>query len=208
MVSIRWQRYAPLTGVVFVVLMIISFIVQGKRLSAHASGAEVIAHYKAHHASAMASSWLSALAIIFFVFFAAALSSHLRQFQAARTPVELALAGAAVLAVGVASFAAFRWSLADARNTLVPAAAQALNVLNEDFVWPFLIGIAIFGIAAGLAIVRSRVLPVWLGWIAIVLGILGVTPASFVAFLVLMAWTLLVSVLLFRSQAAPAAAAS
>lgn len=154
----------------------------------------------------MASSWLSAVAIVFFVFFAAALSSRLHRFEAARALAALALAGAAVLAVGVASMAASRWSLADARNSLVPGAAQALNVLYEDFFWPFLIGLAIFGIAAGLAVVRSRSLPVWLGWIAIVVGIVGVTPASFLAFIVLMAWTLVVSGLLFRGQAVPAAA--
>jgi len=206
--SMRWERYAPLTEMVFVVLMIVSFIVQNKRLSLHATGADVIAQYKAHHAHAVASSALSAWAIVFFVFFAAAVWSHLRRFEAARALAALALGGAAVLAVGVASFAAFRWSLADTRNSLVPAAAQALNVLNEDFTWPFLIGIAIFGIGVGLAIVRSRSLPVWLGWIAVAFGIAGVTPASFVAFLVLMAWTLVVSALLFRRSAAPAAAAS
>lgn len=202
--SSRWERYAPLTGIAFVILMIVSFIVQSKRLSVHATGADVLAHYRAHHASAMASSALSAWAIVFFVFFAAVVWSHLRPFEAARALAALALSGAGILAVGVASFAAFRWSLADTRNSLTPAAAQALNVLNEDFTWPFLIGIAIFGIGVGLAILRSRTLPVWLGWIAVVFGIAGVTPASFVAFLVLMAWTLVVSALLFKRGTTPA----
>ncbi len=205
--SVRWERYAPLSGIVFVVLMVVSFIAQGKRLSVHKTGAEVISHYKAHHSSEMASAWLSVVAIIFFVFFAAAVWSYLRRSERGRTLATLALSGAALLAVGVGSFAALRWSLADARNSLAPAAAQALNVLEEDFFWPWAIGITVFGIGIGLAIVRGKGLPVWLGWIAFVVGVLGVTPVSFIGFLVLMAWSLLVSVLVFlrSGTAAPSA---
>jgi Domain of unknown function (DUF4386) len=202
----RWDRFAPLTGVVFVVLTAVGFAVSGKRLSVHATGAKVLAYYNAHHSSEMGSAALTSFGIIFLVFFAAALRTHLRPLTAGGALAALGFAGAVLLAVGEAGFAGFTWSLADAHKSLAPAAAQALNVLKDDFFWPFAIGLAIFGIGYGLAIVRSRALPIWLGWIAVAIGILGVTPIGFIAFLVLMGWTLVVSVLVFRRGAASTAA--
>jgi hypothetical protein len=202
----RWDRFAPLTGIVFVALTVIGFAVSGKRLSVHDSGTKVLSYYHAHHSSQMGSAALTAFGIVFLVFFAAALRAHLRPLTAGRALAALGFGGAILLAVGEADFAGFTWSLADAHKSLTPAAAQALNVLEDDFFWPFAVGIAIFGIGYGLAIVRSRSLPVWLGWLAFAIGIVGVTPIGFIAFLVLMAWTLVVSVLVFR-RGAPAAAA-
>jgi hypothetical protein len=83
-------------------------------------------------------------------------------------------------------------------------------VLQNDFFWPFGVGVAVFGIGYGLAIARSGALPRWLGWVAFVLGILGVTPISFIGFLALMTWSLIVTALLYAragsSHATPASA--
>jgi hypothetical protein len=201
----RWDRFAPLTGVVFVVLTAVSFAVTGSRLSVHASGAKVLSYYKAHHSNQMGSSFLAALGVVFFVFFAASLWAYLRRFEAARALAAAGLSGAAILAIGMASFASLNWSLADTYKSLDPSAAQAIHVLGDDFFWPFSVGLAIFAISYGLAIARSRALPVWLGWIAFIIGIVAVTPIGFIAFLVLMAWSLVVSFLVFRRGTAAGA---
>ncbi len=208
--SNRWSRLAPLTGIVFVGLLIVTFAVGSGTPGVHATGAKVISYYKAHHGKQMASNFFGALGVVFLLFFAATLRSFLRRVENARPLAALGFGGAVVLAVGGASFSALGWSLADARNSLDPSAAQALNVLSNDFFWPFGVGVAVFGIGYGLAIARSAALPPWLGWIAFVLGILGVTPLSFFAFLALLAWTLVVSTLLYTRgrSAAPIASAS
>jgi hypothetical protein len=48
------------------------------------------------------------------------------------------------------------------------------------------------------------VLPVWLGWVAVVIGIACVTPVGFFALLVGLLWTLVASILLFLREGAPA----
>jgi hypothetical protein len=198
---VRWTRLAPLTGIVFVALMVATFAVGGRTPGVHATGLKVISYYKAHHGEQMASDFLGALGVVFLLFFAAALRTYLRRIEAARALAALGFAGAIVLGIGFAIFGALSWGLADARNTLDPSAAQALNVLSNDFFWPFGIGVTVFGIGYGLAIARSGALPRWLGWVAFVLGILGVTPISFIAFLALLAWSLVTSTLVYTRSA-------
>ena len=52
-------------------------------------------------------------------------------------------------------------------------------------------------------------LPAWLGWFALVIGIVSITPLGFFGFLALLVWIVIASVVLFQqeSPAPPAAAA-
>jgi hypothetical protein len=64
----------------------------------------------------------------------------------------------------------------------------------------------VFLFSTGISIVRHAALPKWLGWIAILLGVLGVTPAGFLAFMGGGIWILVVSVMLaLRTRAAATA---
>jgi nitrate reductase NapE component len=69
----------------------------------------------------------------------------------------------------------------------------------------------VFYIASGVAVIRSRALPVWLGWLAIVVGIVSVTPAAVIGFFGLIVWPLVLGILIYvrsgRQQAKPAVAA-
>ena len=56
----------------------------------------------------------------------------------------------------------------------------------------------------GVAILRAKTLPVWLGWVGIVIAVISVTPIGFFGLLATMAWSLIVSVLLYL-RGAPAA---
>ena len=51
-------------------------------------------------------------------------------------------------------------------------------------------------LSSGLSIALYGSLPRWLGWVAILLGVVGLTPIGFVAFLGGGLWILVVSVLL------------
>jgi hypothetical protein len=57
-------------------------------------------------------------------------------------------------------------------------------------------------IAAGVAMLKSARLPTWLGWVSLILGILGVVPVGdFFALPAIGVWTLLVAgVVYFRSD--------
>ena len=69
------------------------------------------------------------------------------------------------------------------------------------------VGMGAFLLGAGIASIRGGVLSTWIGWAAVVIGVLAVTPVGFFAFLAGLAWVLVVSILLAREPAEAGAAA-
>ena len=114
----------------------------------------------------------------------------------------VAFGGGLVLGIGMLAFAGFTFTLADTADHLTPSGAQALNMLNSDFFFPLAAGLGTLMLATGIAAVRTRVLPAWAAWIAIVIGIAAVTPAGFFAFLAFGLWVLAVSLILWRAASA------
>ena len=49
-------------------------------------------------------------------------------------------------------------------------------MLSNDFFFPFEIGLVVFALCTGLAIIASGALPKWLGWVMVVIGIVAFTP--------------------------------
>jgi hypothetical protein len=194
----RWSRLAPLTGVIFAGLTVASVVISQNSPDTKSGGRRVIAFYEAHQSSQRTSDILLALAIVFLLFFAGSLRGHLRRTPAVETLSAVVLAAAALMAAGLTLFAGLDFALADVPSHLDPAAAQALNVLNSDLFFPTAAGGCAFGIASGLAILRGARLPKWLGWVAILMGIITITPAAFVGLIAFLVWTVVVSILIWR----------
>jgi hypothetical protein len=118
-----------------------------------------------------------------------------------------AFGGAVLFAVGGGLAAGLQFALVDVPSKLSPAAAQALNLLENDMsVFALTAGVAVLLMAPGIAIVRTRLLPVWLGWIAIVIAVVGLTPVGFFAFLAAGLWTLVASILIYTRHDSPTVA--
>jgi hypothetical protein len=197
------RRLAPLCGIAFAALLVVTFFLTPSAPSQHDTGVQVIAHYRDHHSAIMLGNFCGALAVIFFVFFAGSLRSFIRGHEGGEGLSAVALAGAVLLGTGGAIFSSLEWALAETRNSLTPAAAEAINVLSNNFFWPFEAGLVIFSIAIGLAILRTAALPKWLGWVMVVVGIVGVTPLGFFGFFAVMIWSVIVAVLVFRMSGEP-----
>ena len=200
------RRLAPLTGIVFAALLVVTFLSPSSP-GVHDTGQQVIAHYKLHHGASMIGGFCGALGVIFFVFFVGSLRSFLRGHEGGEGLSAVAFGGALLLGTGGAIFSSLEWALAESRNSISPAAAEAINILSNELFWPFEVGLVIFSIAIGLAILNTGALPKWLGWVAVVIGVVGVTPVGFFGFWVIMLWAVLVSILVFRRSAGPSAAA-
>ena len=195
---------APLTGVAFIGLAIASFAIGGEPPDVENPVPEIVDHYVDNKDSVIIGGVLAGLAAMFLVFFGGYLRTVL---SAAEGPggvlSAITLVGTAVMAVGIAIDVTISVALADAAEDIEPAAVQALQALwDNDFV-PIALGTELFLFSAGISIVRHGALPKWLGWIAILLGLVGVTPIGFAAFLGGAIWILVVSVLLaLRGRAA------
>ena len=73
---------------------------------------------------------------------------------------------------------------------------QSLQALwDNDFV-PIALGVLLFLWATGISVVRSGALPKWIGWIMLLLGVVGLTPIGFAAFIGTALLILVISILL------------
>jgi hypothetical protein len=178
------NRIAPLTGLAFFVLAIIGFIVGGEPPDpTDDSVEEIVEFYVDNEGSQMAGAVIIAIAGTLFVFFAGYLRKLLRMAEGEGFLSAVAFGGAVIFALGIALDSTLTFALAETADDIEPDAVQALSALwNNDFV-PFGMGIQIFLLATGISVVRHGALPAWLGWIAIVLAVLAVTPIGFIAFL-------------------------
>ena len=199
-----WSRRTSLTGVVFVILLVASFAVSGETPSADDSVQEVVSFYSENESKVMISAILSGLSAVFFLFFVGSLASVLQSVEGPMAGLSaVARAGGVVAAVGILIVAGLMFTLGDAADSLEPAATQTLNALNADFFFPLAGGMATFLFASGLVAVRSRALPQWLGWAALVIAVASFTPAGFFAFLASIVWVLVVSIVLVLGKAGP-----
>jgi hypothetical protein len=196
----NYSRLAPLSGVIAAILGLAgsALLIQHSAPGASASGAQVIAFYRAHHAGQAAGAILFTFAFIFFLFFAGTLRTFLRATPGLDLLGGYVFAGAVIELVGQTTNAGFGYALANSYSSLTPAAAQTINALGNDIVLTSAAGLCIFGVASGLAILRGAELPRWLGWLALGIGVLVVTPAEGLAFVALVVWIVVVSILVYR----------
>jgi hypothetical protein len=200
------EWWVPLTGVAFVVLVIASFAIGGEPPDADDEVQEIVEHYLDNEGSVKVGAVLQSLAGVFLVFFFGYLRKILRAAEGEGGMLSLvAFVGAAIVATGAAIDGTIAFALAETADDIDPTAVQTLQALWENDFLPLAMGSMVLLLATGLSIVRHGALPAWLGWVAIVLGILVMTPIGFFAFIAWAAWLVIVSVLLTsRARGAPA----
>src|SRR5437763_8445244 len=148
----RWERLAPLTGVIAVAIIIAVFSIGESTPDEHDSASKVWAFYSKHHDKHMVLAFILAIAIPFLVFFASTLRHELRRAGGTAQLANAALAGGAVAAGGFALLATVHLALASAgEKVATQGTVQALNVLdNNDFI-PAAAGVGVLVLAAGLS---------------------------------------------------------
>ncbi len=200
-------RWAPLTGVVFAVLLLVGFVVSPSTPDSDASAQHAVSSFVSHRTHDRVSIFLIAYASVFAMFFAAALRSYLKARSEGDGLITLGFSGMVIYVVGALTLIGMEFAATDVPAKISPAAEQALNVLQDNVFFALLVGAGVFLIGNGLAIVATGSLPRWLGWIAVPLGVIAVTPLGWlVAIFALPIWALIVSTLMFLRREAPAAA--
>jgi hypothetical protein len=207
------RRLAPLSGVVFAALLVVVFT-SPETPGTHDTGVQVIQHYNNHKNAHFVADICGGLGVVFFLFFISSLRSFFKDKEGADGLSMSALVGGIFIGMGGAIFTSLDIALIDARHDISPQAAQALNVLSNDFFFPFEIGLIVFSLSIGLAIIASGALPKWLGWVMVVIGVVAFTPVGFFGFGLVLLWSAIVAILIYlrsrpgveSAQSAPAAA--
>jgi hypothetical protein len=176
---------APLTGLAFVVLAIVAFAIGGEPPDPTEEGArEIVDFYVDNEDAQMVSAALAGIAGTLFVFFGGYLRRVLRDAEGEDGVLSaVAFAGSIVFAVGIAIDGTITFALAETADDIRPSAVQALSALWSNDFLPFAVGLQIFLLASGISVVRHGALPKWIGWVAIALAVIAVTPIGFASFL-------------------------
>ena len=193
------DRLAPLTGPLFAVITLFAFIgLGGNTPDSGDSPAKVIAYYTKHHDKQNAAALVLLFGALALIFFAGSLRQAFRGPEpGADRRASIAFGATLVAAAGIALMGGSHFALADNAHKITPQAAQALNAL-EGGTWTLaFVGMAALTLSSGLLIVTTRRLPVWLGWTAIVMGILTVTPIGFIFAALGIVWIGVVGVVLY-----------
>jgi hypothetical protein len=188
------SKWGPLAGTVSALLVVVSLATGNSNTPGdNATAAQVIRFYTANHTHRTVSDFLIGITMLFLVLFAVQLPRHVRRGE--RWIANGAIAGAVWAAIGFVILVSFDLLLALDYKDLTPSSAQTLNLLENDFALPLIIGFGLFGILAGLAVVAGRILPLWMGWVLFAVGIVAlVPPISWFAILATMLWVLIASI--------------
>ena len=201
---------AALTGIAFVVLLIVGGAIQGEPPDPADEPVQEVIDFYTDEGKIWVGVLLQGLAASALVFFGGYMRKVLRAAEGEGHMLSaVAFGGAVILGTGLALDATISVALVESAEEIEPAAVQALAALwHNDFV-VFALGGFTFILATGISVLRHGALPKWLGWVAIVLAIAAMTPAGFFAFLGIGLWIAIVSVMLaLRARAEGAGAAS
>jgi len=203
----RWQRLAPLSGVLAVALWIVGIIAVNHNSPAdHATDQQILDYYKSNTNWVLLGGWLFMLGCVAFIWFAAVLRARLLEAEgtAAGTTTVVAFTGAVAAAIFGMLTPAPDIAAAINKNEISAATAGTLHRSTDAFfVCAELAAVLLFVGAAVLAF-RTKVLPKW--WAALmvlVAVVLVIGPIGWAGLIFgLPVWTLGTSVMLLRSNGA------
>jgi hypothetical protein len=193
------DRWMLLAGPLFTVLAVVGVILVGSTPGEKDPADEIIKHFKDNDTQTLAGVFLwgpAAAALLVFV-------SRLRAGidDRARAARSLLVAGGTLYATGIVIGTSVTLAQVVAADGEFKDASQALNVLNAALWVPVVIGIATMLLGAGLAVLRTGLLPTWLGWVAVVVGVVSLFgPGGFLGFFVAPLWVGLAGILLYTRK--------
>jgi hypothetical protein len=201
----KLSRWSPLLGVLFTACLATAFFGPSTP-DVNDSSAKVISFYSSHRGAIEFQGYVLAYGAIFLVAYIAVLSGYLRRMGSDALS-RVCFAGSVILAIAMAVGSAINFMLTHRSVTLDASSAQTLNLMNNDLYYIALaVGTALTMLAAGIAIVSTKAMPAWLGWVAIVAGVVAASPLAWIGLMVFGLWALVTSIVLYqRTASAPAA---
>lgn len=201
------QRLAPLSGIVFVAALIVGFFVLSSGGPQVTDSAQTIASYYAdHHQKAEFTVGVIAVGLVFLAIFIAFLYGHLKAAETSGN-----LWSTLMLIGGTAGIATFftaggvHVAIADGgTHGFSLDAMVALNALDNDMLLAFVFALGLMLIGVAGATLTTVALPRWIGWAALVVGILCFTPVWWAGAALALIWIIIVSIVLSQKGLATA----
>jgi hypothetical protein len=205
---IRWEKLAPLTGVVAVILWVIGVaILEGADApDTDSPPAEALSYFQGDENAILAGTFVFMLGALFFLWFVGSLRAALYWAEGRQGRLS-ATAFAGGIATGISALLLPAGSAIGALNNddLSAEAAQVLLMQSDMFFYAAELAAAVLLIATALIALRTQVLPVWLAWITLLIAlVLLIPPIGWAALIFgVTLWTILVALLLYVKPPPP-----
>jgi hypothetical protein len=197
----KWERWAPLSGVVAVAFWIVGIIIISTKASG-SKGPKILASY--HHNSnwILLGGFLWSLGVVFFIWFLGSLRSHYLAAEggAGRLTALAYGAGIAASAIGVLMPGPDQVGALD-KDDIDASGAATLHHLADAFFIGVEYLLPVFFFAGAILALRYAALPRWLGWVSALIGlVLLIGPIGWAALIFAFPiWVLIVSVWLWTT---------
>lgn len=195
-------RLAPLTGAAFFIMVVVALIIEGSPPAADKATEDVVSWWTENDSRSITAALFGALASALLVWFGGSVRATLQRAEGEPGRVAaIAFGGFLIAGVGNASLFGFVSAAAQTAGDVPAEVTQTLSVLSELFFIPFAMGLLVALLATSVVILRhGGPLPRWLGFVAILIAIVFLTPADLGAAIAAAVWILCVSVLLFLRE--------
>ena len=199
--SSKLDRVGALMGIAFVALLVTFRVIEGSGglPASDASQSTVVEFWTQHHGEQIAVAIMASLGAVVFTWFAGVLRSALARAEGGQaTYANLSFAGAILAAVGMLSISMVEYAAANSAGHVPGSVTQTLSAFQADNWLGFAAGAALYGLATGVAILRTRALPRWQGYVALSSGFFWLTPAQPIGLLLTLVLLVGSSVVLYR----------
>lgn len=208
-----WNRWFLLSGIIFVILYLVPGILVGGSVGFMPDGQSVITFVSSNADTVYLAGYLGTLSAFFLLWFAGSLRAVLKGVAPLHDPLaDIALGGGVAAAVFMA-VAHAGWGVLSERVASAAGVGPDAAIATID-TWGSLSGVALpiafaaLSGATGLAIVRTKLLPAWFGWVSVILAVILLTPVSYILLTGILVWLVVLSVWLFIRMGREAATAT
>lgn len=201
----RWERLAPMSGVLYAVLYVAGAVLLLFDAIDEDSDADLVAYFAdgGNRANHIAGFVLAAVGLLFLLVFVATLWSRVRRVESEPRILSTLVAGAGVTSaalqlVAASLFTSTAFTAEDLGADFVVDPNTVRLTLHVGFV--LLMGavfvMSVLIAATSILAIRTAVLPRWLGWLGFVAIVLAVLEALLLPVWVIPAWAATVAVVL------------
>lgn len=200
MYGFRWERWSALAGVLFVALFIIGIAVSGNVTDTPDKVSAWFAD-SGHQARSVAAYFLIIAAGLAFLSFLGTLRETLMRAEGGPGTLSALVFGPGVAFVvladaGASALAAPAALAQDEDFTLDANTAQMFQDVGWFLIVAAVMTASIVVLSASTAALRTGVLPTWLGWSGLVVGVLMLFAFFWIPMLIFLAWVLVLSLVM------------
>ena len=204
----RLERFAPLTGVITLVLFSIGAALLG--IYEYLPTADTLEEILSENATnVFTGGYIGTISAFFMMWFAGSVYSALRDREGGTGRLSMVAFGGGVgsgvaLAIGFSAILA-SGARAGAEGGITPVEAVTMyDLYGQVLGQGFAITMAVFIGATAVVSLRAAVFPAWFGWVSALIAFGLLTPIAYIVLAFALVWLLVVSIWLYRRRASTA----